>query len=280
MQKAIENLVAATLAEDIGQEDLTTNTIVPPELRCLARLYAKQDGVLSGMKPFRAAFDLMDADVRDWKALTDGTPFKKGDLIVSFEGKTQAVLTAERTAMNFVQHLSGVATLTSKFVSALEGLECRICGTRKTMPMMRQLEKAAIVHGGGANHRHTLVNGVLIKENHVMAAGGIREAIRRAWEGTHHLMRIGVEVEDLGQFDEALEAGADVILMDNMSTEDMREAVGRATGRKVILEASGNATLDRIRSMAETGVHFISVGALTHSAPSIDLTLLIENSGS
>jgi len=280
MQKAIENLVAATLAEDIGQEDLTTNTIVPPELRCLARLYAKQDGVLSGMKPFRAAFDLMDADVRDWKALTDGTPFKKGDLIVSFEGKTQAVLTAERTAMNFVQHLSGVATLTSKFVSALEGLECRICGTRKTMPMMRQLEKAAIVHGGGANHRHTLFNGVLIKQNHVMAAGGIREAIRRAWEGTHHLMRIGVEVEDLGQFDEALEAGADVILMDNMSNEDMREAVGRATGRKVILEASGNATLDRIRSMAETGVHFISVGALTHSAPSIDLTLLIENSGS
>ena len=280
MQKAIENLVAATLSEDIGQEDLTTNTIVPPELRCLARLYAKQDGVLSGMKPFRAAFDLMDADVRDWKALTDGTPFKKGDLIVSFEGKTQAVLTAERTAMNFVQHLSGVATLTSKFVSALEGLECRICGTRKTMPMMRQLEKAAIVHGGGANHRHTLFNGVLIKENHVMAAGGIREAIRRAWEGTHHLMRIGVEVEDLGQFDEALEAGADVILMDNMSNEDMREAVGRATGRKVILEASGNATLDRIRSMAETGVHFISVGALTHSAPSIDLTLLIENSGS
>ena len=280
MQKAIENLVAATLAEDIGQEDLTTNTIVPPELRCLARLYAKQDGVLSGMKPFRAAFDLMDADVRDWKALTDGTPFKKGDLIVSFEGKTQAVLTAERTAMNFVQHLSGVATLTSKFVSALEGLECRICGTRKTMPMMRQLEKAAIVHGGGANHRHTLFNGVLIKENHVMAAGGIREAIRRAWEGTHHLMRIGVEVEDLGQFDEALEAGADVILMDNMSNEDMREAVGRAAGRKVILEASGNATLERIRSMAETGVHFISVGALTHSAPSIDLTLLIENSGS
>lgn len=277
MQKAIENLVAATLAEDIGQEDLTTNTIVPPELRCLARLYAKQDGVLSGMKPFRAAFDLMDAEVRDWTALTDGTPFKKGDLIVSFEGKTQAVLTAERTAMNFAQHLSGVATLTSKFVASLEGLDCRICGTRKTMPMMRQLEKAAIVHGGGANHRHTLFNGVLIKENHVMAAGGIREAIRRAWEGTHHLMRIGVEVEDLGQFDEALEAGADVILMDNMSNEDMREAVGRAAGRKVILEASGNASLDRVRSMAETGVHFISVGALTHSAPSIDLTLLIEN---
>ncbi|NLV40312.1 MAG: carboxylating nicotinate-nucleotide diphosphorylase [Candidatus Hydrogenedentes bacterium] len=277
MQKAIENLVAATLTEDIGQEDLTTNTIVPPELRCLARLYAKQDGVLSGMKPFRAAFDLMDADVRDWNSLTDGTPFKKGDLIVSFEGKTQAVLTAERTAMNFVQHLSGVATLTSKFVRSVEGLECRICGTRKTMPMMRQLEKAAIVHGGGANHRHTLFNGVLIKENHVMAAGSIREAIRRAWEGTHHLMRIGAEVENLDQFDEALEAGADVILMDNMSNEDMREAVGRAAGHKVILEASGNASLERIRSMAETGVHFISVGALTHSAPSIDLTLLIEN---
>lgn len=277
MQKPIEKLVAAALTEDIGQEDLTTNTTVSPDLRCLARLFAKQDGVLSGIKPFHSAFEIMEAKIRNWSGLEDGAVFKKGDLIASFEGNTQAVLTAERTAMNFVQHLSGVATLTAKFVKAIEGLDCRICGTRKTTPMMRQLEKAAIVHGGGANHRHTLFNGVLIKENHVMAAGGIQEAVRRAWEGTHHLMRIGIEVRDLDEFDQALAAGADVIMLDNMSNDDMREAVGRAAASKVVIEASGNASLERVRGMAETGVQFVSVGALTHSAPSIDLTLLIEN---
>ncbi|MBW7864647.1 MAG: carboxylating nicotinate-nucleotide diphosphorylase [Candidatus Hydrogenedens sp.] len=277
MQKPIEKLVAAALTEDIGQEDLTTNTTVSPDLRCLARLFAKQDGVLSGIKPFHCAFEIMEAKLRNWSSLEDGAEFKKGDLIASFEGNTQAVLTAERTAMNFVQHLSGVATLTSRFVKAIEGLDCRVCGTRKTTPMMRQLEKAAIVHGGGANHRHTLFNGVLIKENHIMAAGGIQEAVRRAWEGTHHLMRIGIEVRDLDEFDQALAAGADVIMLDNMSNEDMREAVRRARDVKVVIEASGNASLERVRGMAETGVQFVSVGALTHSAPSIDLTLLIEN---
>ncbi len=277
MQKPIEKLVAAALTEDIGQEDLTTNTTVSPDLRCLARLFAKQDGVLSGIKPFHCAFEIMEAKLRNWSSLEDGAEFKKGDLIASFEGNTQAVLTAERTAMNFVQHLSGVATLTSRFVKAIEGLDCRVCGTRKTTPMMRQLEKAAIVHGGGANHRHTLFNGVLIKENHIMAAGGIQEAVRRAWEGTHHLMRIGIEVRDLDEFDQALAAGADVIMLDNMSNEDMREAVSRARDVKVVIEASGNASLERVRGMAETGVQFVSVGALTHSAPSIDLTLLIEN---
>lgn len=277
MQKPLEQIVSQALAEDVGQEDLTTNTTVPPELRCRARLIAKDEGVLSGMKAFRCAFDLMDADVQEWKSLEDGASFKYGDLIAEFTGNAQAVLTAERTALNFVQRLSGVATLTRQFVSRIEGLSCKICGTRKTSPMIRLLEKRAILHGGGSNHRHTLFNGILIKENHIMMVGSIAEAVRRASEGTHHLMRVGIEVRNLEEFDQALAAGADVILLDNMGIEDMREAVRRGDGHRVVLEASGNATLERVRDMAETGVQFVSVGALTHSARSIDLTLLIEH---
>lgn len=277
MQKAIEKIVSQALAEDIGQEDLTTNTTVPPELRCRARLISKGEGVLSGMKAYRAAFDLMDARVEDWEALEDGAAFTEGDIIARFTGNAQAVLTAERTAMNFVQRLSGVATMTARFVKELDGLSCKICGTRKTTPILRQLEKRAILHGGGSNHRHTLFNGILIKENHIMMAGGIREVIRRAVEGTHHLMRIGIEVTTLDEFDEALDAGADVIMLDNMSLDGMREAVQRAAGRSVVIEASGNATLERVRTMAETGVQFVSVGMLTHSARAIDMTMLIEH---
>jgi len=277
MHKAIEKLVAQALAEDIGQEDLTTNTTVPPDLRCRARLISKGEGILSGMKAFRSAFEIMDANIQDWQGLEDGVSFKKGDLLASFIGNAQSVLTAERTAMNFVQRMSGIATLTSKFVAAIDGLPCKICGTRKTTPMLRQIEKRAIVHGGGSNHRHTLFNGILIKENHIMMVGSVRETIRRAVEGTHHLMRIGIEVTNLDEFDEALDAGADVIMLDNMDIDTMKEAVRRAKGHRVVLEASGNATLERVRAMAETGVQFVSVGALTHSAQAIDMTMLIEH---
>lgn len=277
MHKAVERLVSQALAEDVGQEDLTTNTTVPPELRCRARLISKGEGILSGMKAYRSAFELMDADLEEWEGLEDGARFVNGDVLASFTGNAQVVLTAERTAMNFVQRMSGIATLSSKFVAAVEGLPCRICGTRKTTPMLRQLEKRAIVHGGGSNHRHTLFNGILIKENHIMMVGSVRETIRRAVEGTHHLMRIGIEVTNLGEFDEALECGADVIMLDNMDNDTMKEAVRRAKGRKVVLEASGNASLDRVRGMAETGVQFVSVGALTHSAQAVDMTMLIEH---
>lgn len=277
MKKMLEKTVSLALSEDIGQEDLTTNTTVSPDLRCRARLISKDTGVLSGMRPFRCAFDLLEADVQDWSGLQDGTPFGNGDLLAEFTGNAQAVLTAERTALNFVQRLSGVASLTAQFVKEIKGLPCKICGTRKTSPMIRQLEKEAIVHGGGSNHRHTLFNGILIKENHVMMAGGITEAVRRATERTHHLMRIAVEVRTLDEFDEALKAAAGVIMLDNMSLDDMKEAVSRAKDHQVLLEASGNATLDRVRAMAETGVQFVSVGVLTHSARSIDMTLLIEH---
>ena len=278
MTRSIKWLVSQALAEDIGQEDITTNRTVAKDARCRARLVAKQDGILSGITVFRAVFDCMRARVTGWDSLTDGAVLQRGDVVATFEGNARGVLTGERTAMNFVQHLSGVATLTSKYVQAVAGLPVRIVDTRKTTPLMRKLEKDAVLHGGGANHRDSLFNGILIKENHIEAAGGIAKAVARVREGVHHLMRVEVEVTNFAELDEALSAGADAIMLDNMSIEDMRTAVQRVRGvRDVVLEASGNASLERVRAMAETGVDVISVGALTHSAPIVDLSLLIES---
>ena len=276
MARSLKRLVLDALEEDIGLGDVTTNNTVPPHDRCRVRLVAKQAGVLSGVKVFHQVFECMKAGMGDWTAIPDGARFKSGQELASFEGGTRAVLTAERTALNLVQHLSGVATLTARYVAAVEGLKTRICDTRKTTPLLRKFEKDAVVHGGGSNHRFDLSNGVLIKENHIAAAGGIAEAVAKVRNGAHHLMRLEVEASSLKEFDEALAAGADVILLDNMPVDDMRKAVRRARGRKVLLEASGNASLKNVRAMAETGVDVISVGALTHSAPAADLSLLIE----
>jgi nicotinate-nucleotide pyrophosphorylase (carboxylating) len=273
----LEALIREALAEDIGQGDITTNATVDAESRCRAVLTAKQAGVLSGMTVFRTVFDVLEAKVSGWTAASDGASFAEGDQLASFEGNTRAVLTGERVALNFMQRLSGIATMTSAFVKAVNGSGTRICDTRKTTPFLRRLEKDAVIHGGGANHRFALFDGVLIKENHIVGAGGITEAVRRAVQGTHHLMRIEVEVTNLEELDEALKAGADAVLLDNMNTEQMRQAVERARGSKTILEASGNITLERVREVAATGVHVISVGALTHSAPAIDLSLRISN---
>jgi nicotinate-nucleotide pyrophosphorylase (carboxylating) len=275
MARTLNGLVREALVEDIGLGDVTTNNTVPPEERCQVRLVAKQAGVLSGIEVFRQAFVCMKAEIRGWKALPDAARFKRREEVASFTGNTRSVLTAERTALNFVQHLSGVATLTARYVAAVAGLKAKICDTRKTTPLLRKLEKHAVVHGGGSNHRLDLSNGILIKENHIAAAGGIAEAVRKVRNGAHHLMRIEVEVTSLQELEEALNAGADAILLDNMSAEAMRKAVRRARGRKVLLEASGNVSLSNIRAIAETGVDLISVGALTHSAPAADLSLLI-----
>ncbi len=277
MIKSLRRLIRDALTEDVGQEDVTTNRTVPDTARCEARLVAKQDGVLSGIEVYRTVFDTARADIKEWGAVADGCGFSAGDEIATFQGNTRAVLTGERTAMNFLQHLTGVATLTRRYVKAVEGLGAKICDTRKTLPLLRRLEKEAVVHGGGTNHRHTLFNGVVIKENHIVAAGGIRKAVEKAGEGTHHLMKLEVEVSSLDQFDEAVAADADVIMLDNMSLEDMREAVCRAEGKRVVLEASGNVCLENVRQIAETGVHVISVGALTHSATAVDLSLKIAN---
>ena len=187
------------------------------------------------------------------------------------------MLTAERTALNFVRHLSGIATLTAQYVEAVKDLNVKVCDTRKTTPLLRRLEKEAVVHGGGTNHRHNLFNGVVIKENHIAAAGSIAAAVKNATDGVHHLMKIEVEVTSLDEFDQALAAGADAIMLDNMPLDEMRDAVRRAKGRNIVLEASGNATVANLRAMAETGVDVISVGTLTHSAPAVDFSLLIAN---
>ncbi|MFO7976390.1 MAG: carboxylating nicotinate-nucleotide diphosphorylase [Candidatus Hydrogenedentota bacterium] len=273
----LRKLVREALAEDVGQGDVTTQSTVPQDARCRVRLNAKQEGILSGVEAFRAVFNALKARVRQWDAMENGAQFHPGDMLATFEANTAAVLTGERVALNFVQHLSGVATLTHRYVEAVKGLDTRICDTRKTTPLMRTLEKQAVMHAGGANHRFALFDGVLVKENHIVAAGSIRQAVQKVIHGTHHLMKIGVEVKTVEELKEALEAGADSILLDNMSLEVMAEVVKLTENRRVVLEASGNVTLDNVRAIAETGVHYISVGALTHSAPAVDMTLLIEN---
>ena len=281
MDHGLRTLVLAALSEDIGQEDVTTVSTVPPDARCIARLVAKQDGVLSGMAAFESAFELQGANVQDWDGADDGVAFRTGDVLATFNGNTRAVLTAERVGMNFVQHLSGVATLTAAFMAELKDLPCRVADTRKTTPLLRALEKAAVVHGGGANHRYNLSSGVLIKENHITAAGGIAAAVKNARARASHMLRVEVEVTNFDELDEALAAGADIILLDNMDLETLAKAVARTRqspeGAAVLLEASGNVTLDRVRAIGETGVDLISSGALTHSAPAVDLSLLIEN---
>jgi nicotinate-nucleotide pyrophosphorylase (carboxylating) len=269
-------MVRAALREDVGGDDITTRLTVDPDRRCRAVLLAKSDGVLSGVMPFWMVFDELGAEVDVERVMVDGAAFTKGDTITEFAGIAQRVLTGERTALNFLQHLSGIATLTARYVKAVAGLPVHITDTRKTTPLFRRLEKEAVVHGGGHNHRHALYDGILIKDNHIRAAGGVGEAVRRARSGAHHLMKIEVEVTTLAECDEALAAGAEAILLDNMDAATMRKAVARGKGRGVTFEASGGVNLETVRGIAETGVNVISIGALTHSAPAADVSLEIE----
>lgn len=270
------SLIAAALAEDIGPGDITSELTVPADARCRARLVAKSAGVLCGMPLFRGVFDAVDSGVGEWSAMEDGAAFHNSDEVAAFTGRTRAVLAGERTALNFVQHLSGVATLTRRFADALAGLDARVCDTRKTTPGLRVWEKRAVRYGGGVNHRHALFDGILIKENHIAAAGGVAAAVKAARAGAHHLLKIEVEVRDLDELAQALDAGVDAVLLDNMPHDTLRQAVEQAWGRDVVLEASGNVTLETVRQVAESGVDLVSVGALTHSAPAADLSLLIE----
>ncbi len=271
----INELIQLALREDLGDAgDVTTDAIVDADAGCRVKLIAKQDGVLSGLDCFWAAMELMHAEPTDISGKVDGDGFANGDCVASFAGRTSGVLKAERVALNFVQRLSGVATLTAAFVDAAG--DC-ICDTRKTTPLMRALEKRAVRHGGGKNHRFGLSDGVLIKDNHIAAAGGITQAVTRAREGVHHLLKIEVEVTTAAELDEALAVGVDAVLLDNMSIDEMRDAVTRTKGKNVIVEASGNMDLKRAAEAANAGVHRVSVGALTHSAPAVDLSLAIES---
>jgi len=264
--------VAAALDEDIGSGDVTTEACVPPDLTMRARIGAKQPGVVAGLAAAREAFGQLCPDLSFDARVSDGCRVEAGDVIAEVSGRARGLLSAERTALNFLQHLSGIATLAAKFVAALEGTRAVIVDTRKTTPGMRLLEKAAVRAGGGRNHRFALYDGVLIKDNHIRAAGGIAAAVQTARQSASHLLAVEVEVTTLEQLDEALAAGADVVMLDNMDLATLREAVQRVDG-KAVVEASGGVTLDNVSQIADSGVDLISVGAITHSAPALDISM-------
>lgn len=270
------DIARAALDEDIGHGDITTLATVPEMARCAVRIVAREAGVLSGIDMARAVFDEAGAEVTNWSSWSDGQAFVAGDEVVRFEGSTRGSLMGERVALNFLQRLSGVATITREFVSALDGTDAKVCDTRKTTPFLRRLEKRAVLDGGGSNHRFGLSDAVLIKENHVAAAGGVAKAVLKARSYVGHTTKIEVEVRDHKELEEALGAGPDIIMLDNMSPADIRKAVERRGTAPVVLEASGNMTPARAKEAADAGVDYVSVGALTHSVRAIDLSLLIE----
>jgi nicotinate-nucleotide pyrophosphorylase (carboxylating) len=269
----LELVVRRALDEDLGSGDLTTQATVPPEMRARARITQKQPGVLFGMDAAQLAFALLDRDARFTRLADEGT-WRDGGPVLDIEGSAAALLGAERTALNFLQRLSGVATLTARYVEAVRGTRARVLDTRKTTPGLRLLEKAAVMAGGGTNHRAGLYDAILIKENHAAMAGGVGEAVRLARAAGPDVL-VEVECQTEEEVQEALAADAPRILLDNMSPARMR-AVVATVGERAELEASGGIDLETIRDVAETGVHFISVGALTHSAAALDLSLLLD----
>lgn len=271
----ITGIVAQALAEDIGHGDITTELVVPPDLPARAVFLAKQAGVLAGLPVAEECFRQVDASVRFDGRFHEGDGFEVGDALAIVTGPAASLLTAERVALNFLQRLCGVATLTRAFVSKVSGTRARVVDTRKTTPGLRALEKAAVRAGGAHNHRFALYDGILLKDNHIAVAGGVSQAVAMARAGAPHTLKVEVEVTTLQQLTEAMAAGADAILLDNMSLDELEEAVAVGGGR-VPLEASGGINLDTIADIAQTGVDLISVGALTHSAPAIDISLQIK----
>ncbi len=267
----IREFIRSALAEDIGHGDLTTNLLIPREQKCSAHIVTREACTIAGMPFAFEAFRLQEADIVCEALAQEGERVKKGAVIALINGHTRPVLSAERTALNILQRLTGIATLTRRFVNEVGELPAKVLDTRKTIPMMRYMEKYAVREGGGQNHRFGLYDGILIKDNHILAAGGISNAVKRA-RGAHPFMKIEVEAENLKEALEAVEAGASIVMLDNMSLDEMREAVREIKGR-VELEASGGVTIDTVRAIAECGVNYISVGALTHSAATADLSL-------
>ena len=265
--------VQAALAEDLGRAgDITTNSVVPEEARLTAVIAAREEGRVCGVELARMAFLELDPSLELEVQKPDGSDVTPGDVVLTIHGKGRAILTAERTALNFLGHLSGIATATRHLVRAVEGTRAEICCTRKTTPGLRVFEKYAVRKGGGTNHRYGLDDAVLIKDNHLALSGGVASAVEAARQATGHMVRVEVEVDTLEQLDEALSVGAELILLDNMKPDILREAVKRNSGRAT-LEASGGITLDTVRAVAEAGVDLISVGWITHSAPCLDLGL-------
>lgn len=271
----LENTVHAALEEDIGYGDITTEAIVPQQASARAKIIAKAHGCIAGHDAAQLAFRLLDGGIDYQVVAPDGAEVAPGDVVARISGSAAAILSAERVALNFMQRMSGTATATRQAVKAAEPYGTRIVDTRKTTPGLRALEKYAVRVGGGLNHRIGLDDAVLIKENHIAVAGGITAAVERVRARVGHMVKVEVEVERLEQVDEALQAGVDAILLDNMDEETMRQAVARINKRAVV-EASGSMSVEKIAAVAATGVDIISMGRLTHSSPALDLSLLID----
>jgi len=275
-----DEIIDRALAEDLGWGDVTTDALVSGVQRGTGFIVAKQEGILAGAGLARQVFRRVDPGLEVEILLDDGTRVEPGNWVARLTGSIAGILKAERVALNFLQHLSGIATETSRYVARVEGLPVRIMDTRKTTPGLRSLEKYAVSVGGGKNHRMNLADGVLIKDNHLAALAveglNIREIVARARRNSPRQLAVEVEVGTVEAAMEAVDAGADIIMLDNMSLEDMRRAVGLIAGRALI-EASGGITLDNVRAVAETGVNFISIGALTHSPRALDISLELES---
>ena len=272
MKVNADELIMLALKEDITSEDITTASVMPEYCRGEVSLICKQDGIIAGLDVFARVFILLDPETEIKFAKKDGDQVKNGELIGTVTGDIRVLLSGERTALNFLQRMSGIATYTKSIVKLLEGSNTRLLDTRKTTPNMRLFEKYAVKVGGGCNHRYNLSDGILLKDNHIGAAGSVKRAVEMAKAYAPFVRKIEVEVENLDMLKEALEAGADIIMLDNMSVEDMKEAVRLAKGRAET-ECSGNVTKENIDRLVDIGVDYISSGALTHSAPILDLSL-------
>jgi len=270
----IRKLIQSALEEDVGTGDITTNAALTGKEVGRAEAFAKAGLIVAGIDVFREAFLFLDNTIQFTAHCEDGQAVAKGGILAEISGNLGSILTAERVALNFLQRMCGIATLTGQYVDEIKGTHAKILDTRKTAPGLRCLDKYAVRIGGGTNHRFGLYDGVLIKDNHIAAAGGISQALARVRGRLPHTLKVEVEVKNLPEVEEALSSGADVIMLDNMTIGDMRKAVEVVSG-KVPLEASGNVTLANVRKIAETGVDFISVGALTHSVPASDISLKI-----
>lgn len=271
----VDNLIKNALLEDINYVDCATDYLIPENQENEAKFIAKADGILCGIEVAKRVFTLIQEDISFDILLSDGAVVKKGDVIAVVQGKTRTILKGERTALNLLQHMSGIATMTNKIVKLVEGTNTSIADTRKTLPGMRALQKYAVTVGGGKNHRFNLSDAAMLKDNHVDAGGGITNAVKTLKAKLGHMTKIELEVRNLEELNEALQANVDVIMLDNMDNETMKQAVAITNGQ-AILEASGGITEETIRGVAETGVDIISVGAITHSVKAFDISLKIS----
>ncbi|MDE7306567.1 MAG: carboxylating nicotinate-nucleotide diphosphorylase [Clostridia bacterium] len=267
-----DELIKSALKEDISDEDVSTNAVIKDFVLGSVQLICKQDGVICGLPVFERTFKILDEKTEIKFFAADGDKVKKGQLLAEVKGDIRVLLSGERTALNFLQRMSGIATYTAEVVKLLQGTKTKLLDTRKTTPNMRLFEKYAVKVGGGNNHRYNLSDGVLLKDNHIGAAGSVKEAVARAKAYAPFVRKIEVEVENLDMCREALEAGADIIMLDNMTAEEMKQAV-KLIGGRALTECSGNVTKENIKNITGTGVDFVSSGALTHSAPILDLSL-------